>query len=176
MEEHTLELGGCTPTPLMSYLKSLAVLRVVACQKDMSARGFWRGGIFCLTSMLSHEDLIGFFQEEYEPAPVIGPWNNSSGFSPPDKDEGEALTFIRQSNAQRLALYRQAIAVAEAALKTIGVGIGKLQEADKKRLVSELRRQWRPAPGLSSAPGHRRQRRAHGYLRQLHVAVARGLH
>jgi CRISPR-associated protein Csx17 len=140
MEEHTLELGGCTPTPLMSYLKSLAVLRVVACQKDMSARGFWRGGIFCLTSMLSHEDLIGFFQEEYEPAPVIGPWNNSSGFSPPDKDEGEALTFIRQSNAQRLALYRQAIAVAEAALKTIGVGIGKLQEADKKRLVSELRR------------------------------------
>lgn len=140
MEEQTLELRGCTPAPLINYLKALAVLRVVAGQKDMSACGFWRGGTFHLSSMLDREALINFFLEEYEPAPVIGPWNNSSGFSPPDNNEGETLTYIKQSDTTRLALYRQSVEMAEGAIRTLGVGIGKIREDDKKRLVSELRR------------------------------------
>lgn len=140
VKEYTLELGGCTPTPLMSYLKSLAVLRVVAAQKDMSACGFWRGGMFCLSSKLDRAELIEFFLEEYEPVPVIAPWNNSSGFSPPDRKCGDALAFIKESRQERLALYRHSVAAAEKALEAIGVGVEKIQESDKKALVSELRR------------------------------------
>jgi hypothetical protein len=39
-----LILHGCTPEPLMSYLKALGILRLVAEQADPEARGAWRAG------------------------------------------------------------------------------------------------------------------------------------
>ena len=41
---HTVELRGCTPEPLMAYLKALGVFRLVAEQADPDARAFWRNG------------------------------------------------------------------------------------------------------------------------------------
>jgi CRISPR-associated protein Csx17 len=38
---HDLELRGCTPEPLMSYLKALGILRLVSEQKDNNTRGWW---------------------------------------------------------------------------------------------------------------------------------------
>ena len=39
-------LHGCAPEPLMSYLKALGVLRLVAEQADSEAKGAWRAVLF----------------------------------------------------------------------------------------------------------------------------------
>jgi CRISPR-associated protein Csx17 len=140
VDEQTLELEGCAPTPLMSYLKALGVLRVVATQKGPTVRGYWRGGKFCLVGVLGREALFAFFLKDYEPAPVIGPWNNSSGFSPPDAEEKEELAFIKQSGDKRLAPYQETITRAEEAVQRLGIQVEKIGEDNKRRLVSELRR------------------------------------
>jgi CRISPR-associated protein Csx17 len=47
---HEIELAGCRPEPLMSYLKALGILRLVSEQKDPEARGWWECDVFCLRS------------------------------------------------------------------------------------------------------------------------------
>lgn len=60
-----LALPGCTPEPLIAYLKALGVLRLVSEQKDPGARGFWRNDVFWLRSTLDRDALVKFFLEEY---------------------------------------------------------------------------------------------------------------
>ena len=38
---YELELRGCSPDPLMSYLKALGVFRLVSEQVDPDLRGWW---------------------------------------------------------------------------------------------------------------------------------------
>ena len=38
-------LPGCTPEPLMAYLKALGILRLVREQKDSNARCWWENDI-----------------------------------------------------------------------------------------------------------------------------------
>lgn len=78
-------LRGCTPTPLASYLKALAVLRLVAEAPvedggDPEATGFWRNEVFVVRTKLNASDLRQFFLEHYCPTPVISPWNGRAGF------------------------------------------------------------------------------------------------
>ena len=73
-------LEGCTPEPLMSYLKALGVLRLVSEQADPEARACWRNDVFVLRSRLDREDLIDFFLHRYQPTPIIAPWAGGSGF------------------------------------------------------------------------------------------------
>ena len=59
---HEHPLPGCTPTPLASYLKALAVLRLVAEVGadeggDPYATGFWRDDVFVLRTQLTAEQL-----------------------------------------------------------------------------------------------------------------------
>jgi CRISPR-associated protein Csx17 len=75
-----IALGGCTPEPLMSYLKALGVLRVLAEQADPQARGCWRRDVFVLTSMLDRPALLEFFADRYRPTPILSPWNADAGF------------------------------------------------------------------------------------------------
>ena len=80
-----IPLPGCTPTPLASYLKALAVLRLVAEAAaedggDPDATGFWRDDVFVLRTRLTREQLCDFFLERYRPTPLIAPWNGGSGF------------------------------------------------------------------------------------------------
>ncbi len=77
---HTIQLPGCTPEPLMNYLKALGVLRIVAQQKDAGATGKWDSGIFSLKSTLDEQELSTFFLDEYAPSPIMGPWAARSGF------------------------------------------------------------------------------------------------
>ena len=72
-------LNGCRSEPLMSYLKALGVLRLVAEQKDADARGFWRAGTFLLSTTLTGQELIGFLLEEHAPTPILAPWNGGCG-------------------------------------------------------------------------------------------------
>ncbi|MBL8716430.1 MAG: type I-U CRISPR-associated protein Csx17 [Myxococcales bacterium] len=78
VQVHKLE--GCSPTPLASYLKALAVLRLVSEQRDPEARGFWKDEAFWLATKLSREALLTFFLDEYAPTPILSPWNGGSGF------------------------------------------------------------------------------------------------
>jgi CRISPR-associated protein Csx17 len=136
---HEHPLPGCTPTPLASYLKALAVLRLVAEAGtegggDSEAAGFWRNDMLVLRTTLTKEELRAFFLERYRPTPLLAPWNGGSGFyfqegKLKEKDpvtgkkrktgardqETEAtrtVTAIAQSTSARFADYRDAIAIA----------------------------------------------------------------
>jgi CRISPR-associated protein Csx17 len=75
-----LMLQGCTPEPLMSYLKALGILRLVAEQADPEACGAWRAGTFVLSTKLDETALMKFFLEAYQPTPMLAPWNGGCGF------------------------------------------------------------------------------------------------
>src|SRR5437763_10529963 len=105
-----LILHGCTPEPLMSYLKALGVLRLVAEQVDPEARGAWRAGVFVLSSQLDEDALMKFFLEKYRPTPMLAPWNGGCGFyrkwDPQKKlfksrDVVDAMDALSNSTAER---------------------------------------------------------------------------
>lgn len=73
-------MTGCAPVPLAHYLKALAVLRLIAEQRDDSAKGYWQGDTFVLESVLDEPALLHFFLHEYCPTPIVAPWNGGSGF------------------------------------------------------------------------------------------------
>ena len=63
-----LRLEGCTPEPLMAYLKALGVLRLISEDRehgDPNARGAWRDGAFVLNSRFDQASLTCFFLEQY---------------------------------------------------------------------------------------------------------------
>lgn len=102
----SVRLPGCTPEPLMNYLKALGVFRLVAEQADPAATLSWRNGVAELTSNLDREALVDFFVERYRPTPIVAPWNGGSGFF----DSGrEALDVMERSDSERLRLYRETI-------------------------------------------------------------------
>jgi len=105
---HEHVLHGCTPTPLASYLKALAVLRLVAEQAgDPDATGCWRNDVFVLRTRLSHDELLRFFLERYEPTPLVAPWNGGSGFYP--KDNREGVQQFNSTSHTRFSQYRDVI-------------------------------------------------------------------
>jgi len=99
-----LLLHGCTSQPLLSYLKALGVLKLVAQQADPGARGAWRGTAFALSSRLSREDLLAFFLEAYEPSPIFSPWNKDGGFLKPG-----AFQDVLRSSAPRWSRVRRGL-------------------------------------------------------------------
>jgi CRISPR-associated protein Csx17 len=108
-----IALPGCTPTPLASYLKALAVLRLVAEQAgDPDATGCWHNDEFVLRTRLSREQLLQFFLERYCPTPIISPWSGRAGFlEGEDSEDSErkgavAVRGIRASQGKRFSKYR----------------------------------------------------------------------
>lgn len=115
---HIHELTGCSPAPLANYLKALAILRLVAEQKDPQARGWWRGTRFYLLTQLSKEQLEQFFLNDYQPTPLLSPWNKGSGFY---KANDPGMAPIENSRAARFDPFRQAIAGIRKVLDEISV-------------------------------------------------------
>jgi len=113
-----LVLHGCTPTPLANYLKALGVLRLLA-MRDPETRGCWRNDEFVLYTTLDRAGVERFFLEEYEPTPIMAPWNGGSGFYA--KDNKKALQAIQKSNGKRLLTYRLCLNAAEQVLNGMGV-------------------------------------------------------
>lgn len=102
---HVHELTGLKPDALATYLAALGVIRVLAEQRDASARGFWRDEHFVLVTELSWEEVQRFFLEDYEPTPILAPWNLESGFfslkgtdGSVGTDEAEAATSGSDEN------------------------------------------------------------------------------
>ncbi len=102
-------LAGCQPEPLLSYLKALGVFRLVSEQADPAATACWAPDGFVLTCRLDEDSLARFLLDEYQPTPVLSPWNESSGFG---KEGLRELGAIERSTLARLAPYREAAAVA----------------------------------------------------------------
>jgi len=102
-----LKLSGCAPEPIASYLKGLAVLRLVSTQVDPDALGFWRGGCFHLESTLGERELLSYFLDRYNPTPIVAPWGGGSGFYGGDPRNG--LDRILNSPDPRFKEYREAI-------------------------------------------------------------------
>lgn len=115
---HEIELLGCRPRPLGSYLKALGVLRLVAEQADPKAAGSWRNGSFWLRSGLASDALVAFFADDYRPTPLVAPWNGGSGFGANDPKASPkavaAVEAIATSPIERLQVYRDTIAATKA--------------------------------------------------------------
>jgi len=111
-QQHDMELPGCTPEPLMAYLKALGILRLVSEQADPDARGWWQNDTFWLRSTLDRDALVKFFLEEYRPTPIVAPWGARSGFYPGsnEKSARTAICKIEQSADDRLRPFSQLIA------------------------------------------------------------------
>jgi len=145
-DRYDLRLPGCTPEPLMAYLKALGILRLVSEQKDPDARGWWKNDVFWLrsTGLFSEaeteeekrERLLKFFLEDYRPTPIIGPWAGGSGFFA--KDNKEAVKQLSASQNPRLALYRQVIERVQRVIAEEG-----LSEKPKDDVKEQLIRRYR---------------------------------
>jgi len=127
-KQHDIQLPGCTPEPLMAYLKALGVLRLVSEQADASARGWWEGDVFHLRSAVlfeksdsentNHLSLMNFLIHRYKPTPLVAPWNGGSGFYLKWKEKKSAfkarestdvVLAIEKSTSERFKLYRDQI-------------------------------------------------------------------
>jgi CRISPR-associated protein Csx17 len=137
-----IELAGCTPEPLMNYLKALGVFRLVAEQSDPDARLSWDGGVAHLDSQLDRERLTVFFLETYRPSPIVGPWGARSGFYPGSSESAarEALNAIVAGAATlpRLTLFRDIIESIRDLLSRSGYG-EKVKDEDKLILMQLCR-------------------------------------
>jgi CRISPR-associated protein Csx17 len=164
---HELHLRGCTPTPLSHYLKALGVFRVVAEQADASAAGRWEDEHFVLSSQGDRDRLQRFFLEQYQPTPFLAPWNGGSGFyfqeeklKAKDPATGKrvktgrrtqpteatkTLETILNSTCGRLAQYREAAAIAKAAVEAMGLHAAPIADAKNKLIVAVRNR----APEIS---------------------------
>lgn len=131
-----VELGGCTPAPLMSYLKALGILRLVGEQKDPVARGWWREDVFWLRSKLDSGALIEFLLEEYRPTPIVAPWAGGSGFF--GRDNKEAVEALSKSESPRTKEYAQTIRLVWRVIKEEGI-LGKPKDEEKSRLIRIFR-------------------------------------
>ncbi len=183
-------LTGIQPQPLASYLRALAVLRLVADQADPQVRGAWRRGSFVLYSSLNEGDLLDFFCRRYVPTPLLSPWNGGSGFY--DGDTRSGYDAIRDSEDPRFQPYRSLIRHIETwpemprSFKTVGQVLRYLQaqidssRPSKKRdklldRVESIRSTMEAArgvPGVSAGPemgiatmDHLRRQLARGPMR-----------
>lgn len=139
-------LDGCAPMPLAHYLKALGVLRLVAEQLDPQARGWWEGERFVLASVKSQDELLQFFLDDYEPTPMLAPWNGASGFfrtwDPKRKQlrnskNVAALERLLKNDHRRWNALRRAHGIALEALRPIlrHRDVDALSEKDRKRLL-----------------------------------------
>jgi CRISPR-associated protein Csx17 len=132
-----LRLEGCTPEPLMAYLKALGVLRIVTEQAERGVCGRWRDGVFVLQSNLDREGLIHFFLEHYRPTPIIAPWAGGSGFF--GADNRVALDAIVKSGSGRLTEFAALINQVRGTLMELRIK-SKPSPEEKERLLRRYRR------------------------------------
>lgn len=135
-----LVLDGCTPEPLMNYMKALGVLRLVSEQCDREARGCWRNNVFVLSSELDRDGLMDFFLNRYEPTPLVGPWGARSGFyaGSPEKKARQALETLLATRGARFALFRETVSRVRDLLKQLNIS-EKAKDEEKLALLFACR-------------------------------------
>lgn len=142
--EHLI-LAGCAPTPLASYLKALAVLRLISSPAnhvsgeaaDLHARGWWEGEQFHLRTTLGRDSLLRFFLYDYAPSPITAPWNGGSGYYATDNKDGFDQ-LVADDVAARFRNYASVVEAARDALDNLDL-TDKPSGVAKVNLISMLR-------------------------------------
>jgi CRISPR-associated protein Csx17 len=129
-----ITLHGCSPEPLMSYLKALGVLRLVSEDSengDSGARGFWRNGSFVLKSRLDARAIKEFFLHKYRPSPIVVPWSGSDFFDVRRGNDvmnqktaptgSKIVEAFLSCGSERLAGYHEVIKLALSALEALRI-------------------------------------------------------
>ena len=127
-----IELAGCRPYPLISYLKALGVFRIASEQWDTALRGAWKNERFVLHTAYRRSDLKAFFEQSYKPTPILAPWNGGCGFylklNPKAKKDQEkfksrevvdAVQRLEGSSSVRLEGYRGEISITKRLLRDL---------------------------------------------------------
>lgn len=135
---NTVSLAGCRTQPLAGYLKAIGVLRLLDRQTEHSVRGFWQDDAFYLDTSMTSQDIVDFFLNDYQPTPLISPWNGGSGFYPKDKKDG--FDAIAGSSNKRLETYRQAI---KSGQRLVGDRGESPKDDDKRKMLIQAQRTWR---------------------------------
>jgi CRISPR-associated protein Csx17 len=133
-----LPLFGCTPEPLMNYLKALGVLRLVSEQADPNARGRWCGDVFALDSKLDPDGLRDFFLDQYKPTPIVAPWGARSGFYAGSSERAArgALEEVMKSEQPRFGPFRDLVERVRSLLREMGLSDKARDEAKLELLVA----------------------------------------
>lgn len=157
---NAIVLNGCAPEPLIHYLKTLGIFRLVAEQLDPQVRGAWHSDAFTLETTKTPDELVAFLLHEYSPTPVVAPWNGSSGFYPKDKNQRVMLEALCHTAAPRLDDYRNTVVVARA---IVGERTEQPKGEEKAEMLRHARRvfsdravQWLDAAYVlgESKPGY----------------------
>jgi CRISPR-associated protein Csx17 len=143
----TLTLSGCAPVPLAHYLKALGVLRLIAesSDGDPTAKAAWAADQLRLTSRFDQKELVLFFLRNYQPTPVLAPWNGGSGFY--EKDNCTAITALAASPSPRFSPYNIGIAAAIRAVNSLK--LTEKPEGDTKEQLLQLCRNTLPDNALA---------------------------
>jgi CRISPR-associated protein Csx17 len=144
-----LELPGCTPEPLMAYLKALGILRLVSEQKDADTRGWWKDDVFRLRSTLGVEALQEFFLEEYRPTPIVVPWSGNDFFGVnwrcgerryrKTPTASQAIEAVLATMTPRLEPYRRVLQECKTVLDECGIGTKEKMGKQKWTFIQTLR-------------------------------------
>lgn len=126
-------LTGTAPTPLASYLKALGIFRLLAEQKDSSILGSWNDNGFVLLTKIHRDEITAFFLKEYQPTPIIAPWNSGSGFFPGDNKSG--IDPLTQANAARFFSIKNSIIQAKNILRQLDITKEPSKDSEKKALL-----------------------------------------
>ena len=129
-------LRGCAPEPLIHYLKALGVMRLVAEQLDKNVRGAWTADGFLLETKKTEDELLEFFLNQYEPTPIVAPWNNSSGFYSKEK---KARSYIESLFALSDSRFKEFYAVVETAQKIVGERTEAPKDNEKFAMLQKAR-------------------------------------
>lgn len=136
-----MNLAGCASIPLAGYLKALGVLRLLAA-KHPETRGSWHGDRFVLHTSLDEQDVLNFFLNDYEPTPIMAPWNGGSGFYYQERKSKEkdpitgkkkklgifdqettatkVVDAVLNSTSKKLSAYREALGLAKTVVEKAG--------------------------------------------------------
>lgn len=150
---HRLELKGCAPEPLMSYLKALGIFRLVAEQKDKEVRAWWQNDTFFLSSTLDRDVLVEFFLREYRPTPIVSPWNGGSGFHA--KDNSKAMNIILGLESPRFQLWNEVISTGKQILAKQGSNKKEWVLAQCRTQFPDEALDWLDAAYVLTADGSR---------------------
>lgn len=138
---HTIQFPGCTPEPLMNYLKALGLLRIIN-QQDvaMNARASWENGVFVLTCDLSADDLISKVCRQYSPTPILSPWNGEGGFLTDSGATFDSIATIEKEPSPRFGPLRKVITEVRKidGLKAFGSAREEAKELEKKKNKAAL--------------------------------------
>ncbi len=129
-------LRGCAPEPLIHYLKALGIMRLVAEQLDKDVRGAWTTDGFLLETTVTEDKLIEFFLNDYNPTPIVSPWNNSSGFYPKDKKQKEFVERLCSFEGNRFAEFSSTV---EKAKEIVGARTEAPKDVEKAEMLRQAR-------------------------------------